>query len=191
MSEIDAFIVCKRLLVAEADCALLAQDFARAFHLSMAQNPSSWKVYLQGDLGVGKTSFVRYLLRALGVHERIKSPSFALLYSYPLNLGIEAHHFDFYRLGAPEDWLGVGLEAHFDHSLDLVLVEWPEKASLPPWDVLLQWQWAASHAPGPADDGSQTPRSLSLQVKNRFSGSHALRSAFVDDAPAAHTEACR
>ncbi|NCZ60617.1 MAG: bifunctional alanine racemase/tRNA (adenosine(37)-N6)-threonylcarbamoyltransferase complex ATPase subunit type 1 TsaE, partial [Betaproteobacteria bacterium] len=49
----------------------------------MASQASSWKLYLQGDLGVGKTSFVRSLLRALGVAERIKSPSFALMHSYP------------------------------------------------------------------------------------------------------------
>ena len=178
----NAFMVCQRLLLTETDCALFAQTFARALDRALHQLPSSWKVYLQGDLGVGKTSFVRHLLRSLGVNERIKSPSFALMYSYPLALGIEAHHFDFYRLSAADQWLGVGLEAHFDHPRDLLLVEWPDKASLPPWDVLLAWQWHSAEASVHGDDESLAARSLSLHVRSDFAGRDALVEAFADDA---------
>ncbi|MBU6382178.1 MAG: tRNA (adenosine(37)-N6)-threonylcarbamoyltransferase complex ATPase subunit type 1 TsaE [Proteobacteria bacterium] len=170
MSDVDDFIVCKRLLHSEADCALLAQSLASVYRQVMASQASSWKLYLQGDLGVGKTSFVRSLLRALGVAERIKSPSFALMHSYPLSTGNDAHHFDFYRLERPGDWLGVGLEASFDHPLDLVLVEWPEKALLPAWDLLLQWHW-----PEPSQ-----ARQLCLRARSDFDGQAALMAAFQD-----------
>lgn len=82
-------------------------------------------IYLRGDLGVGKTTFARALLRALGVQERIKSPTYSVVESYPLADG-EAHHLDLYRIADAEEihWLGV------DELLDsnaLVLVEWPQK----------------------------------------------------------------
>lgn len=206
-SAADECLICKRVLHTEDDCALLARDLASIYRASMRHKPSSWRVYLQGDLGLGKTSFVRHLLRALGVDERIKSPSFALMYSYPLGFdlnepfdsaislerpeecaaqkpgapGIEAYHFDFYRLNSPDDWLGVGLEACFDDPTALLLVEWPEKASLPAWDLQLRWTWAAQEDPNaagakpdPEATPAQGPRVLSLRVRHDFSARAAL-----------------
>lgn len=94
-------------------------------------------LYLEGDLGVGKTSFTRGLLRALGVGERVKSPTYSLVESYPLARG-RAWHLDLYRIADPGEleWLGLDALAEPDA---LVLVEWPERGmgALPTADLVL------------------------------------------------------
>ena len=82
-------------------------------------------VYLSGDLGVGKTTLVRGLLRALGHQSRVKSPSYGLIESYDLK-DLTVHHLDLYRLGHGEEITYLGLEDLFDGPT-LMLVEWPEK----------------------------------------------------------------
>lgn len=95
-------------------------------------------IYLEGDLGAGKTSFARALLNAMGAGERIKSPTYSLVESYRIG-GLEAHHLDLYRIAdAGElEWLGLGDLWTQDA---LVLVEWPERggAALPHADLVLQ-----------------------------------------------------
>ena len=83
-------------------------------------------VELRGPLGAGKTSFVRHLLRALGVEGRVKSPSYALMEAYTLP-GFDAWHFDFYRFDDAREWEDAGFRNLFA-SRGLKLVEWPEKA---------------------------------------------------------------
>lgn len=97
-------------------------------------------VYLRGELGAGKTTFARALLRALGVGERVKSPTYTLLERYSVGEG-EAFHLDLYRIAdAGElEWLGLD---ELDAPEAIVLVEWPERGAgaLPPpdLDVLLE-----------------------------------------------------
>lgn len=89
-------------------------------------------VYLSGDLGVGKTTLVRGLLRAMGHQGRFKSPSYGLIESYEVD-GLEVHHLDLYRLGDAEEIEYLGIADLLDeHSL--LLVEWAEKGAgfLPP-----------------------------------------------------------
>ncbi len=95
-------------------------------------------VWLQGDLGAGKTTFARALLQALGVDERVKSPTYSLVESYPLRAGNNAWHLDLYRIAAAEELDYLGLEA-LRESGALVLVEWPEHGAraLPPADLHL------------------------------------------------------
>lgn len=91
-------------------------------------------VHLSGELGVGKTTLVRGLLRAFGYAGRVKSPTYGLVENYNID-GFEVHHLDLYRLGHGEEILYLGLEDLLaDNSL--LLVEWPEKAKgwLPPPD---------------------------------------------------------
>jgi len=136
-------------LGSEADCAAWAHRWGQCLERWVRTNGWGWRVFLEGELGVGKTFFVQRLLRALGVQERVKSPSFGLLNSYPLGCGLVAHHFDFYRLTHPRDWLGSGLEPFFEGP-DMVFVEWPQRAWLPAPDWRLQWSFqdAPDDVPG-------------------------------------------
>lgn len=94
-------------------------------------------IELHGNLGAGKTTFVRYLLRALGVSGRIKSPTYAVVEPHELP-GLAIWHFDFYRFHDPREWEDAGLRDIFA-SPGLKLVEWPEKAAglLPMADLAL------------------------------------------------------
>ena len=93
------------------------------------QDPASANmlVLLHGDLGAGKTTLVRHLLRALGVQGRIKSPTFAVVEPYSVP-GLAMWHFDFYRFTDPREWEDSGFRDLFT-SKGLKLVEWPEKAA--------------------------------------------------------------
>jgi tRNA threonylcarbamoyladenosine biosynthesis protein TsaE len=83
-------------------------------------------ITLHGDLGAGKTTFVRHLLHALGVTGRIKSPTYAVVEPYELP-ALKIWHFDFYRFADPREWEDAGFRDIFA-SPGLKLAEWPEKA---------------------------------------------------------------
>ena len=95
-------------------------------------------IELSGDLGAGKTTFVRHLLAALGVQGRIKSPTYAVVEPYTLESGLNIWHFDFYRFNDPREWEEAGFRDIFA-SPGLKLVEWPDKAGeyLPQADLVL------------------------------------------------------
>lgn len=102
----------------EAATIALARDLAPALL-------DGGVVYLRGELGAGKTTFARALLRAMGVGERVKSPTYSLLERYTVN-GHDAFHLDLYRIAnAGElEWLGLD---ELDAPETIVLVEWPER----------------------------------------------------------------
>jgi tRNA threonylcarbamoyladenosine biosynthesis protein TsaE len=83
-------------------------------------------LHLKGELGSGKTTLVRGLLRALGHAGRVKSPTYTLLEPYNL-LRLNLYHFDFYRFKDHSEWLTSGFREHFNPA-SLCIVEWPEKA---------------------------------------------------------------
>ena len=94
-------------------------------------------ITLHGDLGAGKTTFVRHLLRALGVTGRIKSPTYAVAEPHQAN-GLDIWHFDFYRFNDPREWEDAGFRDIFA-SPGLKLAEWPQNAGglIPPADIAI------------------------------------------------------
>ncbi len=116
------------------------EDDTAAFARRLAGLPGLRNAYveLHGDLGAGKTTFVRHLLRALGVAGRIKSPTYAVVEPHEAPDGLAIWHFDFYRFNDPREWEDAGFRDLFAAS-GLKLAEWPEKAAtlLPPPDLAL------------------------------------------------------
>ncbi len=102
-----------------------------AARLAQAPELADAFITLNGDLGAGKTTFVRHLLRALGVEGRIKSPTYAIV---EVHQGASALggwpilHFDFYRFEDPREWDDAGFRELFA-APGLKLAEWPEKAA--------------------------------------------------------------
>ena len=119
------------------------QTFAEA--LAASPHICNAFIELHGELGAGKTTFVRHLLRALGVQGRIKSPTYAVVEPYELaglNQAAGAFHiwhFDFYRFNDPREWADAGFRDLFA-SPGLKLAEWPGNAvgQLPLADLVMQ-----------------------------------------------------
>ncbi|GAB3470905.1 tRNA (adenosine(37)-N6)-threonylcarbamoyltransferase complex ATPase subunit type 1 TsaE [Polaromonas eurypsychrophila] len=114
----------------------VTEDDTQAFAAALAAKlqgtaGSHMLIALHGDLGSGKTTFVRHLLKALGVAGRIKSPTYAVVEPYTLDDApggaLDIWHFDFYRFNDPDEWEEAGFRDIFA-SPGLKLVEWPEKA---------------------------------------------------------------
>ncbi len=109
------------------------------FAAALARQPAMREgfIELHGALGAGKTTFVRHLLRALGVTGRIKSPTYTVLEPY-VAPGLAISHFDFYRFADPREWEDAGFREVFA-APGLKLAEWPDKAAgmLPTADLRL------------------------------------------------------
>ena len=116
-------------------------------------------LHLKGELGSGKTTLARGLIRALGHAGRVKSPTYTLVEPYSL-LRLNLYHFDFYRFKDRSEWLNSGFREYFNAD-SLCIVEWPERAGdlLAPPDLEIQLHYdgqsriaapAAHSAPGEA-----------------------------------------
>ncbi|MBI5911474.1 MAG: tRNA (adenosine(37)-N6)-threonylcarbamoyltransferase complex ATPase subunit type 1 TsaE [Betaproteobacteria bacterium] len=99
-------------------------------------------VYLHGDLGSGKTTLARGLLRGLGYQGRVKSPTYTLVELYTVSR-LNLYHFDFYRFREPKEWCDAGFNEYFNDA-SVCLVEWPEKAAglLPVADLGIAFAFA-------------------------------------------------
>jgi tRNA threonylcarbamoyladenosine biosynthesis protein TsaE len=121
------------------------ESATQAFATDLAQALQDWtggcdaRIELRGNLGAGKTTLVRHLLRAAGVQGRIKSPTYAVVEPHQAGEGEHAWpiwHFDFYRFNDPREWEDAGFRDIFA-SVGLKICEWPDKAQgvLPPADL--------------------------------------------------------
>ena len=128
------------LLQGAADSEQLGARLARCIPWSA---PQPIALFLSGELGSGKTTVARGLLRELGVTGAVRSPSYTLLECYE-PAGHRVLHLDLYRLGGSADLAALGLRDELDAGV-LLLVEWPERAlsGLPAPDLLLGLSIAA------------------------------------------------
>jgi tRNA threonylcarbamoyladenosine biosynthesis protein TsaE len=118
--------------------------------LFLKQDLLSLRIALIGDLGAGKTTFTRYLLKSLGHTGKVKSPTYALCEPYEIALSLTSephqfsqkklhiHHFDLYRMNQANEWIDAGFKETLTNP-GICIVEWPEKAegTLPPFDLTI------------------------------------------------------
>jgi len=106
-------------------------------------NKTPWVIFLEGDLGTGKTTFARACLQAMGETGKIKSPTYTILESYDIKQW-QIFHLDLYRLADPEELYFLGIEDHLTPNT-IFFVEWPKKGGdvLPKPDILLNYKFLA------------------------------------------------
>jgi len=113
------------------------EEASLAFGAELARMiPSGLQIGLHGDLGAGKTTLVRGLLRALGHAGPVRSPTYTLVETYSLPEAPPVHHFDLYRLADPEELEYLGARDRLGGN-ETCLVEWPQRGAgfLPPLDL--------------------------------------------------------
>lgn len=122
----------KKVLPTEEETARFARTLVKWI---LKAKDSDLKIYLNGNLGAGKTTFSRYFIQAFGVQGAVKSPTYTLIEPYEIN-GFTILHADLYRLASPLEIFDLGLL----EETGIWLIEWPEKGEgvLPASDIELK-----------------------------------------------------
>jgi len=125
-------------------------------------------IYLSGELGAGKTTLVRGVLRALGHAGAVKSPTYTLVEVYEISR-LHLHHFDFYRFQDPREWIDAGFRESFN-GRNVGLIEWPERAGglLPPADTQITLTASGCGRNASLQASSPTGIQFLEQVASRF-----------------------
>jgi tRNA threonylcarbamoyladenosine biosynthesis protein TsaE len=134
----------------EAFALELAKQIQNIFQTKKNHLDKALHFSLVGDLGVGKTTLTRHILRSLGHVGKVKSPTYGLCEPYQVNLDsknkanemaqtiLPFHHFDLYRMSYTKEWIDAGFRDVFSEP-GICMVEWPEKAegTLPQADWII------------------------------------------------------
>ena len=107
------------------DTKKLGQELAK--EILKRKGEASFVVFLDGDLGTGKTTLVKEIIFALGVKEKVKSPTFTIIEPYELN-NENIYHVDLYRIIDPSELEIIGLREYLNESNAIIFIEWPEKS---------------------------------------------------------------
>ena len=99
---------------------------AQTFATFLGQNPGVSVVIFEGEMGAGKTTFIKAVCRELGVTDAVSSPTFSIVNEYETTSGKRLYHFDFYRIEEEQEALNIGALEYFD-SGNLCFIEWPSK----------------------------------------------------------------
>jgi tRNA threonylcarbamoyladenosine biosynthesis protein TsaE len=103
------------------------EDKAKNFASLIKGSKNSLLINLIGNLGAGKTTFVRGLIQELGFDEFVKSPTFTIVESYESD-NLKVFHFDLYRIEDDRELQAIGVEDYLTEENAITLVEWPEKS---------------------------------------------------------------
>ena len=103
------------------------EDKAKNFASLIKGFKNSLLINLIGNLGAGKTTFVRGLIQELGFDEFVKSPTFTIVESYESD-NLKVFHFDLYRIEDDKELQAIGVEDYLTEENAITLVEWPEKS---------------------------------------------------------------
>ncbi len=103
----------------------LGQEIAK--EILKRKDKSAFVVFLDGDLGTGKTTLVKEIIFALGIKEKVKSPTFTIIEPYELN-DKNIYHIDLYRINDPTELEIIGLREYLNESEAIIFIEWPEKS---------------------------------------------------------------
>ena len=107
------------------DTKKLGQELAK--EILKRKGEAAFVVFLDGDLGTGKTTLVKEIIFALGVKEKVKSPTFTIIEPYELN-NENIYHVDLYRIIDPPELEIIGLREYLNESNAIIFIEWPEKS---------------------------------------------------------------
>ena len=107
------------------DTKNLGQEIAK--EILKRKDKSAFIVFLDGDLGTGKTTLVKEIIFALGIKEKVKSPTCTIIEPYELN-DKNIYHIDLYRINDPTELEIIGLREYLNESEAIIFIEWPEKS---------------------------------------------------------------